>query len=67
MRGVRRISSEMKDALDLVQQIIASMPEDPDNADDAWQLFKLFQARDCLRAAYDYERDVEAELMEEFY
>lgn len=62
----RFISSDMYDAIELVKKIIADLPE-PSSADDGWQLFKLYQARDCLRAAYDYEREQESELMEGYY
>lgn len=63
----RFLSSDMHDALEIINRIIDALPDDPDNAEDAWQLFKVFQARDCLRAAYDYEKDQEAVLMEGFY
>lgn len=62
----RFISSDMYDAIELVKKIIADLPE-PSNADDGWQLFKLYQARDCLKAAYDYESEQESELMEGYY
>lgn len=65
MRG-RFISSDMYDALELIKKIIDEMPE-PSDAEDGWQLFKLYQARDCLRAAYDYEKAQESELMEGYY
>ena len=63
----RFISSDIYDALEIVKRIIDTLPDDPDNADDAWQMSKIFQARDCLKAAYDYEKDKEAELMEGYY
>lgn len=62
-----RLSSEMYDALAIINRIIKKLPDDPDNADDAWQLFKVFQARDSLKAAYEYQRDQESVLMEGFY
>lgn len=65
MRG-RFISSDMYDALELIRKIIDAMPE-PRDADEGWQLFKLYQARDCLQAAYDYEREQESQLMEGYY
>lgn len=65
MRG-RFISSDMYDALELIRKVIDAMPE-PKDAEDGWQLFKLYQARDCLRAAYDFEKDKESELMEGYY
>lgn len=66
MRG-RFISSDMHEALEIIDRVIKALPNDPDNAEDAWQLFKVFQARDCLRAAYDYEKEQESILMEGFY
>lgn len=66
MRG-RFVSSDMHEALEIIGRIIEALPDDPDNAEDAWQLFKVFQARDCLRAAYDYEKEQESILMEGFY
>lgn len=66
MRG-HFISSDMHEALEIIGRIIEALPDDPDNAEDAWQLFKVFQARDCLRAAYDYEKEQESILMEGFY
>lgn len=65
MKG-RFISSDMYDALELIKKIIDAMPE-PADAEDGWQLFKLYQARDNLRAAYDYEKEQEAEIMEGYY
>lgn len=66
MRG-RFVSSDMHEALEIIDRVIKALPNDPDNAEDAWQLFKVFQARDCLRAAYDYEKEQESILMEGFY
>lgn len=66
MRG-RFVSSDMYDALEIIDRVIKALPNDPDNAEDAWQLFKVFQARDCLRAAYDYEKEQESIMMEGFY
>lgn len=66
MRG-RFVSSDMHKALEIIDRVIKALPNDPDNAEDAWQLFKVFQARDCLRAAYDYEKEQESILMEGFY
>lgn len=66
MRG-RFVSSDMHEALEIIDRVIKALPNDPDNAEDAWQLFKVFQARDCLRAAYDYETEQESILMEGFY
>lgn len=66
MRGCF-ISSDMHEALEIIDRVIKALPNDPDNAEDAWQLFKVFQARDCLRAAYDYEKEQESILMEGFY
>ena len=63
----RFISSDMYDALEIINRIIDALPDDPENAEDAWQMFKVFQARDCLRAAYDYEKEQESILMEGFY
>ena len=65
MRG-RFLSSDMHDALETIRKVIDAMPE-PKDAEDGWQLFKLYQARDCLRAAYEFEQDREAELMEGYY
>ena len=62
-----RISSDMYDALEIINRIIDALPDNPEDAEDAWQMFKIFQTRDCLRAAYEYEQDKEAELMEGFY
>lgn len=62
MRNVHMISEDMRDVLDRIQHIIDAMPDDPDNADDAWQLFKVFQARDSMKAAYEYEVEVEDRL-----
>lgn len=62
----RFISTDMYDALELIKKIIDAMPE-PTDSEDGWQLFKLYQARDCLRAAYDFEKDKESELMEGYY
>lgn len=58
------ISTDMAEALEIIQRVIDALPDDPDNAEDAWQLFKVFQARDSLKAAYDYEREQELELVE---
>lgn len=66
MRG-RFVSSDMHEALEIIGRIIEALPDNPDTAEDAWQLFKVFQARDCLRAAYDYEKEQESILMEGFY
>ena len=65
MRG-RFISSDMYDALELIKKIIDEIPE-PRDADEGWQLFKLYQARDCLQAAYDFEKEQESQLMEGYY
>lgn len=62
MRNVHMISEDMRDVLDRIQHIIDAMPDNPDNAEDAWQLFKVFQARDSLKAAYEYELEVEEAL-----
>lgn len=62
MRTFRMISEDMRDVLDRIQNIIDAMPDNPDNAEDAWQLFKVFQARDSLKAAYEYEVEVEERL-----
>lgn len=62
-----RISSDMHEALEIIKRVIDALPDNPESADEAWQMFKLFQARDCLNAAYEYEQDKEAELMEGFY
>ena len=63
----RFISSDMYEALELINKVIDALPDNPESAEDAWQLFKVFQARDCLRAAYDYEKEQESILMEGFY
>lgn len=62
MRSFRMISEDMRVVLDRIQHIIDAMPDNPDNAEDAWQLFKVFQARDSLKAAYEYEVEVEEHL-----
>lgn len=62
MRAFRMISEDMRDVLDRIQHIIDAMPDNPDCAEDAWQLFKVFQARDSLKAAYEYEVEVEERL-----
>lgn len=67
MSSRRFISSDLYDAIELVNKVIDALPDDPTAAEDRYQLFKIFQARDCLRMAYDYERDQEAILMEGFY
>lgn len=63
----RFVSSDMHEALEIIGRIIEALPDNPECAEDAWQLFKVFQARDCLRAAYDYEKEQESILMEGFY
>ena len=63
----RFISSDMYDTLEIINRIIDALPDDPENAEDAWQMFKVFQARDCLKAAYEYEKEQESILMEGFY
>lgn len=67
MKGVRYISSDMYDALQLLEHIINALPDNPQSAEEGWQLFKVYQARDSLRAAYDFELEQEDTVMEGFY
>ncbi len=54
-----KISEKIAEALAATYEIIEALPDDPDNANDAWELFKVFQVRDSLKAVYQYEKDKE--------
>lgn len=37
-----RISSDMHEALEIIKRVIDALPDNPEDADEAWQMFKLF-------------------------